>query len=193
MPILATPHYFLTFAHLNNYYNSKYMSTRKRIKQILNSTEVDYDFTIKGWVRSFRNNTFIAVNDGSTNLNLQVVIDFTRYDDAFLKRITTGAAISAAGKIVASQGKGQSVELQADVIEIIGDCDAEKYPLQLKNKPSLDYLREIAHLRFRTNTFGSVFRLRNALAFGIHQFFQERDFVYLHSPFISASDADGEG
>jgi len=193
MPILATPHYFLTFAHLNNYYNSKYMSTRKRIKQILNSTEVDYDFTVKGWVRSFRNNTFIAVNDGSTNLNLQVVIDFTKYDDALLKRITTGAAISATGKIAASQGKGQSVELQADAIEIIGDCDAEKYPLQLKNKPSLDYLREIAHLRFRTNTFGSVFRLRNALAFGIHQFFQERDFVYLHSPIISASDAEGAG
>jgi asparaginyl-tRNA synthetase len=169
------------------------MQPKTRIKHLLQSTEVDYDFTIKGWVRSFRNNTFIAVNDGSTNQNLQVVIDYTALDESLVKRITTGAAIAATGKMVASQGKGQTVELQATSIEIIGDCDAEKYPLQLKNKPSLDYLREIAHLRFRTNTFGSVFRLRNALAYGIHQFFQNRDFVYLHSPIISASDAEGAG
>jgi asparaginyl-tRNA synthetase len=165
----------------------------KNIKQVLNSSEYDYTYTAKGWIRSFRNNTFIAVNDGSTNANLQVVIDFNAMDEALLKRITTGAAIIATGTVKQSLGKGQTVELIADKIEIVGDCDAEAYPLQLKNRPSLDYLREIAHLRFRTNTFGAVFRLRNALAFGIHKFFQERNFIYMHSPIITASDAEGAG
>ncbi|MFM2388218.1 MAG: asparagine--tRNA ligase [Bacteroidota bacterium] len=165
----------------------------KNIKQVLNSSEYDYTYTAKGWIRSFRNNTFIAVNDGSTNANLQVVIDFNTMDEALLKRITTGAAIIATGTVKQSLGKGQTVELIADKVEIVGDCDAEAYPLQLKNRPSLDYLREIAHLRFRTNTFGAVFRLRNALAFGIHKFFQERNFIYMHSPIITASDAEGAG
>jgi asparaginyl-tRNA synthetase len=164
-----------------------------RIKQVLLSDKTDYIYTAKGWIRSFRNNTFIAVNDGSTNNNLQVVIDFNTIDENIIKQINTGAAIVATGIIKASLGKGQTVELIADTIKIVGHCDPEKYPLQLKNKPSLDYLREIAHLRFRTNTFGSVFRLRNALAFGIHKFFQERNFVYIHSPIITASDAEGAG
>ena len=145
-----------------------------------------------GWVRTFRNNQFIALNDGSTNNNLQVVVDFNTFDEATLKRITTSACIAATGKLVQSQGKGQTVELVASSIEILGDSDAEKYPLQPK-KHSLEFLREIAHLRFRTNTFGSVNRLRNALIFGIHKFFQEQNFLNVHTPIISASDAEGAG
>ncbi len=169
------------------------MANTQNILQVLSSTNTGYNYAAKGWVRTFRNNTFIAVNDGSTNHNLQVVIDHSKLAEELVKRITTGAAIIATGTIVASQGKGQTVEMQADTIEIVGDCDAEKFPIQAKNKPSLDYLREVAHLRFRTNTFGSVFRLRNAIAYGIHQFFQEKNFVYLHSPIISSSDAEGAG
>lgn len=149
--------------------------------------------TVKGWVRSFRNNQFIALNDGSTNNNLQVVIDMNSIPEETVKRITTGASIAAHGALVASMGKGQKVELQAKSIEILGDCDPEKYPLQLKNKPSLEYLREIAHLRFRTNTFGAVFRIRHTLAYAIHKFFNDREFVYLHTPIITASDAEGAG
>ena len=164
----------------------------KDFKAILSSTEAGYRTRVRGWVRTFRNNQFIALNDGSTNRNLQVVVNFEQTDDTLLKRITTGACIEAEGEIVPSQGKGQTVELMASSIEILGDSDAEKYPLQPK-KHSLEFLREIAHLRFRTNTFGSVFRLRNALSFGIHRFFQERGFMYMHSPIISASDAEGAG
>ena len=165
---------------------------RQEIAEILKGEQVDYTTTVKGWVRTFRNNQFIALNDGSTNHNLQIVVELNSQDDALLKRITTSACISATGKIVASQGKGQTVELIADTIEILGDSDAEKYPLQPK-KHSLEFLREIAHLRFRTNTFGSVFRLRNALIFGIHKFFQEQNFLNIHSPIISARDAEGAG
>ena len=162
------------------------------IKQMIASGQVNYTATVKGWVRTFRNNQFIALNDGSTNTNLQVVVDFNTLDEAILKRITTSACIEATGQIVASSGKGQTIELIADSVTILGDSDSEKYPLQPK-KHSLEFLREIAHLRFRTNTFGSVFRLRNALSFAIHRFFQEQDFVYMHSPIISASDAEGAG
>ena len=162
------------------------------IKHMIASGKVDYTATVKGWVRTFRNNQFIALNDGSTNSNLQVVVDFNTLEEALLKRITTSACIEATGKIVASSGKGQTIELIAETITILGDSDAEKYPLQPK-KHSLEFLREIAHLRFRTNTFGSVFRLRNALSFAIHRFFQEQDFIYMHSPIISASDAEGAG
>jgi asparaginyl-tRNA synthetase len=163
------------------------------IKQLLQAPASNTNITVNGWVRSFRNNTFIALNDGSTNANLQVVVDFNTLPEAILKGITTGAAISATGILKESLGKGQSVELIAENITIVGTCDPETYPLQLKNRPSLEYLREIAHLRFRTNTFGAVFRLRNALAFGIHQFFQERNFIYMHSPIITSSDAEGAG
>jgi asparaginyl-tRNA synthetase len=162
------------------------------IKHMIASGKVDYTATVKGWVRTFRNNQFIALNDGSTNSNLQVVVDFNTLEEALLKRITTSACIEATGKIVASSGKGQTIELIAETITILGDSDAEKYPLQPK-KHSLEFLREIAHLRFRTNTFGSVFRLRNALSFAIHRFFQEQDFIYMHSPIVSASDAEGAG
>jgi asparaginyl-tRNA synthetase len=143
-------------------------------------------------VRTFRNNQFIALNDGSTNNNLQVVVALNMLDEATLKRITTSSCISATGQIVPSQGKGQTVEMIAESVTILGDSDPEKYPLQPK-KHSLEFLREIAHLRFRTNTFGSVFRLRNALSYGIHKFFQEKDFIYMHAPIISASDAEGAG
>ncbi|HWV68996.1 MAG TPA: asparagine--tRNA ligase [Chitinophaga sp.] len=164
-----------------------------KVKQILSDDKAHYEVTVKGWVRSFRNNQFIALNDGSTNNNLQVVINTENMDAALVKRITTGAAISATGEIIPSLGKGQKVELKAATLEILGDCDPEKYPLQLKNKPSLEYLREIAHLRFRTNTFGAIFRVRHALAFAVHRFFNERGFVYLHTPIITASDAEGAG
>ncbi|MDB5156960.1 MAG: asnS [Mucilaginibacter sp.] len=168
------------------------MSQRIKIKALLESTQTDIDVTVKGWVRTFRNNQFIALNDGSTNNNIQVVVDFENTDPALLKRLTTGAAISVFGLLVASLGKGQTVEVKAKTIEILGDSDPEKYPLQPK-KHSLEFLREIAHLRFRTNTFGAIFRVRNSLAFAIHLFFQEKGFVYLHTPIITASDAEGAG
>ncbi len=168
------------------------MSHRTKIKALLQSEQTNIEVTVKGWVRTFRNNQFIALNDGSTNSNLQVVVDFENTDPALLKRITTGAAISVVGQLVASLGKGQTVEVKATEIEVLGDSDPEKYPLQPK-KHSLEFLREIAHLRFRTNTFGAIFRVRNSLSFAVHQFFQEKGFVYLHTPIITASDAEGAG
>ena len=173
---------------------------RVRVKELLASDETNlptgqagYQTTVMGWVRSFRNSQFIALNDGSTNNNLQVVAALGLLDDATMKRITTGACIKAIGEIIPSQGKGQKIELKATAIEILGDCDGEKYPLQIKNRPSLEYLREIAHLRFRTNTFSAVFRVRHALAYAIHKFFNDKGFVYLHTPIITASDAEGAG
>src|SRR5471030_3017957 len=168
------------------------MSQRTKIKALLTGELVGKEVTVKGWVRAFRQNRFIALNDGSTNNNLQVVVDFENTDPSLLKRLTTGAAISVSGTLVTSLGKGQKVEVKATGIEILGDSDPEKYPLQPK-KHSLEFLREIAHLRFRTNTFGAVFRVRNSLSFAIHQFFQDRGFVYLHTPVITASDAEGAG
>jgi len=146
-----------------------------------------------GWVRSFRNNQFIALNDGPTNNNLQIVAELGAFDDAVLKKITPGASLKVVGQLVASLGKGQAVEVKARTIEILGECNPDTYPLQLKNRPSLEYLREIAHLRFRTNTFGAVFRVRHALAFAIHKFFNAKGFVYLHTPIVTASDAEGAG
>jgi len=165
---------------------------RKRIKEVLDSEILNQNITVMGWVRTFRNNQFIALNDGSTNANLQIVLTLGQFDDALLKRITTGAALKISGEIVPSLGKGQKVELKADTLEVLGDSDAEKFPLQPK-KHSLEFLREIAHLRFRTNTFGSIFRIRHSLAFAIHKFFNDKGFVYLHSPIITASDAEGAG
>lgn len=165
---------------------------RTKLKDILQSEQTDYKVNVKGWVRSFRNNQFIALNDGSCLDNLQVVYSFEN-EPELLKNITSGAALNIHGTVVASQGKGQTVEVKAESIELYGACDPEKYPLQLKNKPSLEYLREIAHLRFRTNTFGAVFRVRHSLAFAVHKFFNERGFVYLHTPIITASDAEGAG
>ncbi len=168
------------------------MAKRTKINAILLNPETQYETTVKGWVRTFRSNRFIALNDGSTNNNLQLVIDFTTMDEALLKRITTGAAIAASGTIVASQGKEQRVEMNVSALEILGDSDPEKYPLQPK-KHSLEFLREIAHLRFRTNTFAAVNRVRNTLAYAIHEYFQQQGFVYLHTPVITASDAEGAG
>ncbi len=167
---------------------------RNKIKDILASdtTISGKEAIVMGWVRTFRSNRFIALNDGSTINNLQIVVDFEHTDDALLKRITTGACLKVTGKIVESKGAGQTWELVADAIEVLGDSDPEKYPLQPK-KHSLDFLREIAHLRMRTQTFGAVFRVRNGLAYAIHKFFQDKGFVYWHSPIITASDAEGAG
>ena len=165
---------------------------RTKIKDILLLEKTDYTVTVKGWVRTFRNNQFIALNDGSCMNNVQVVIGLDT-DEAIVRKITPGASVSVEGTVVASLGKGQKVEIKAHNITILGECDPEKYPLQLKNRPSLEYLREIAHLRFRTNTFGAIFRLRHALAFAVHKFYNDRGFVYLHTPIITASDAEGAG
>ena len=165
---------------------------RTKIKEILGSEKTDYTVTVKGWVRTFRNNQFIALNDGSSMNNVQVVIGLDT-DEAIVKKITPGASVSVDGMVVASLGKGQKVEIKASAITILGECDADKYPLQLKNKPSLEYLREIAHLRFRTNTFGAIFRVRHTLAYAVHKFYNDRGFVYLHTPIITASDAEGAG
>lgn len=165
---------------------------RTKIKDILLSDKLDYEVIVKGWVRSFRNNQFIALNDGSIIDNVQVVIN-ENSDEALLKNIQTGAALSIEGKVIASQGKGQKVEIVATKVEVLGSCDPEQFPLQAKNRPSLEYLREIAHLRFRTNVFGAVFRVRNSIAFAIHKFFNEKGFVYLHTPIVTASDAEGAG
>ncbi|HVZ56320.1 MAG TPA: asparagine--tRNA ligase [Chitinophagaceae bacterium] len=165
---------------------------RSKIRDLLQQEPNGQEVTVMGWVRTFRNNQFIAMNDGSTNQNLQVVAPLGRFDENLLRRITTSASLKVTGRLVASLGKGQKMDLDAQTIEILGDCDAETYPLQPK-KHSLEFLREKAHLRFRTNTFGSVFRLRHALAFAIHQFFHERGFLYMHTPVITASDAEGAG
>lgn len=165
---------------------------RTEVAKVLSGGQPGEEIIVMGWVRTFRNNQFIALNDGSTNTNLQVVAPLEKFEDALLKRLTTGAAIRATGKLVESPGKGQRVELVADSIDILGDSDAEKYPLQPK-RHSLEFLREIAHLRFRTNTFASVFRVRSIVAFAIHKFFVDKGFVYIHSPIITASDAEGAG
>ncbi len=165
---------------------------RTKIKDILQTEQTGQQVNIKGWVRSFRNNQFIAVNDGSCMGNIQVVIELGA-DEALLKSITTGASVSVDGTVIPSLGKGQKVEIKADSVTILGECDPEQFPLQLKNRPSLEYLREIAHLRFRTNTFGAVFRVRHTLAYAVHKFYNDRGFVYLHTPIITASDAEGAG
>jgi asparaginyl-tRNA synthetase len=166
---------------------------RVKIKELLAKEPIDQEVTVMGWVRTFRNNQFIALNDGSTNTNLQVVVELGKFDDELLKRVTTSASLKVTGKVLASLGKGQKLEIKADQIEILGDSDAEKYPLQLKNRPSLEFLREKAHMRFRTNTFGSVFRVRHSLAYAVHKFYNDKGFVYMHTPIITASDAEGAG
>lgn len=165
---------------------------RIKIKELLAQEPVGQQVTVMGWVRTFRNNQFIALNDGSTNNNLQVVLELGKFPDELLKRITTSASLRVLGVVEPSLGKGQKMDLKATSIEVLGDSDAEKYPLQPK-KHSLEFLREKAHLRFRTNTFGAVFRVRHALAFAVHQFFNQKGFIYLHTPIITASDAEGAG
>jgi len=168
------------------------MASRSKIKHLIADGEVGSKVKVYGWIRTFRNNQFIALNDGSCVATLQVVVDYENTDEALLKRLTTGAAISAEGTIVESQGRGQRIELVADQVTVYGDSDPEKYPLQPK-KHSLEFLREIAHLRFRTNTFGAIFRIRHSVAYAIHQFFNDRGFVYLHTPIVTGSDAEGAG
>ena len=168
-----------------------------RIKQLLSEPEkyVGKDIDVKGWVRSRRGNKhvqFMALSDGSSVKTFQVVVDLAKFSDEELKPITTGAAIRAHGIIVASQGKGQSVEMQADEIEIYGTADPETYPLQKKGH-SLEFLREKAHLRPRTNSFGAVLRIRHALAYAVHKFFNDKGFYYFHTPLITASDCEGAG
>jgi asparaginyl-tRNA synthetase len=167
-------------------------NNRIKIKELLHQEPAGQEVTVMGWVRTFRNNQFVALNDGSTNAHLQVVLALGQFPDTVLSRITTSASIKVTGKVVPSLGKGQKIDLQASTVEILGDSDAEKYPLQPK-KHSLEFLREKAHLRFRTNTFAAVFRVRHALSFAVHQFFNQKGFLYLHTPIITASDAEGAG
>lgn len=163
-----------------------------RIKDILNSNDLGKEFIVKGWVKTFRNNQFLALNDGSCLANLQIVIGIDEFNEQLTKKLHTGAAVSVKGTLIESMGKGQRVELKAQSLEVLGESDPDKFPLQPK-KHSLEFLREIAHLRFRTTTFNAIFKVRNALAFAVHQFFNERGFVYIHTPIVTGSDAEGAG
>jgi asparaginyl-tRNA synthetase len=168
---------------------------RIKVKKLLSSPEIGSEVLVKGWVRTKRGNkniVFIALNDGSTINNIQVVAETSLFDENLLKEITTGACLAVKGKLVESQGQGQNVEITADSIELYGKCDAETYPLQKKGH-SMEFLREIAHLRFRTNTFGAVFRIRHAMAFAIHKYYNDKGFFYLHTPIVTGSDAEGAG
>ena len=167
---------------------------RTKIKDLL-SCEPGQEVLAKGWVRTKRGNKqvkFIALNDGSTINNIQIVANTELFDEDLLKRVTTGASLAVKGQLVASVGSGQAVEIQASAIEVLGDCDPMRFPLQKKDT-TLEYLRSVAHMRLRTNTFGAVLRIRNAMAFAIHKFFNEKGFVYLHTPLITESDAEGAG
>ena len=166
---------------------------RTKIKELLTLTPTGQSIDLNGWVRSFRNNQFIDINDGSTIKNIQAVVELNSLDEATVKKITTGACVSIKGELIPSLGKGQAMEVKVKTIEILGECDPENYPLQLKNRPSLEYLREIAHLRSRTNTFGAVMRVRHAMAYAVHKFFNDRGFYYIHTPVITGSDAEGAG
>ena len=163
-----------------------------KVKDLLNSATTLNDVNAKGWVRTFRNNQFIALNDGSTLQNIQCVVDFENTPEEILKRITTGAAISVTGALVESKGAGQKYEIQVTKLEILGDSDPEKFPMQPK-KHSLEFLRENAHLRVRTNAFGAIMRVRSVLSFAVHNYFQEKGFVYVNTPIITGSDAEGAG
>ncbi|MDE6207978.1 MAG: asparagine--tRNA ligase [Muribaculaceae bacterium] len=168
---------------------------RTKISDIFDPALVGSDVSVMGWVRTRRGNKnvqFVALNDGSTIRNLQIVFDLSRFSEEQLKAVTTGSAIHVTGKLVESMGKGQSCEVQANTLEIFGGADPETYPLQKKGH-TLEFLRDKAHLRMRTATFGAIMRVRSALAFAIHKFFQERGFYYLNTPLITASDCEGAG
>ncbi|MBD5248154.1 MAG: asparagine--tRNA ligase [Barnesiella sp.] len=168
---------------------------RTKIVDLFKPDMLGKEVSVKGWVRTRRGNKhvqFVALNDGSTIRNIQIVFDLAKFDEEQLKAVSTGSAIHVTGMLVESMGKGQSCEIQANLLEIYGGADPDKYPLQKKGH-TLEFLREIAHLRPRTNTFGAVLRIRSALAFAIHKFFQERGFYYLHTPLITASDCEGAG
>ncbi len=163
-----------------------------KVKDLLNSTTTLQEVNAKGWVRTFRNNQFIALNDGSTINNIQCVVDFENTPEETLKRITTGAAVSVIGTLVESKGAGQKYEIQVNKLEILGDSDAEKFPMQPK-KHSLEFLRENAHLRVRTNAFGAIMRVRSVLSYAVHKYFQDKGFVYVNTPIITGADAEGAG
>ena len=171
------------------------LKERTKVKELLLNGQVGSEVVAKGWVRTRRGNksvAFIALNDGSTINNIQVVVDVPNFDEESLKDINTGACLGVKGKLVESPGSGQRVEIQAESIELYGPADATTYPLQKKGH-SMEFLREIAHLRPRTNTFGAVLRIRHAMAYGIHKYFNDKGFFYLHTPIITASDAEGAG
>jgi len=168
---------------------------RLRIKEILEQPAIGTEINVKGWVRAFRSNRFIQLSDGSTINTLQAVVDFEQFEESVLKKITTAAALSLTGILIESQGSGQKVELQVATIEVLGEAapdDIQRTVMQPK-KHSLEFLREQAHLRFRTNTFGAVFRIRHAVAYAIHKFFNDKGFYYIHTPIITGSDAEGAG
>lgn len=168
------------------------MQKSSSIKQLLTNGQIGIDVRVKGWVKTFRNNQFIALSDGSCQSSIQAVLDMDQFEEETLKRINPGSALEVAGQLVESMGKGQRVEVKVTELIIHGDSNPEKYPLQPK-KHSLEFLREIAHLRFRTNTFGAIFRIRHALSFALHKYFNDNEFFYLHSPIITGSDAEGAG
>jgi len=168
---------------------------RTKIAELLSQPKIGNEYLVKGWVRAFRSNRFIQLNDGSAINTLQCVVDFEQFDEAILKKITTASAVGLTGVLIESQGAGQTVELQVTEIEIIGEAnpdDVQKTVMQPK-KHSLEFLREQAHLRFRTNTFGAVFRIRHAVSYAIHKFFNDQGFYYIHTPIITGSDAEGAG
>ena len=165
---------------------------RRNVAEILKSDTFLQEVQVKGWVRTFRSNRFVALNDGSTINNIQCVIDFENTSEETLKRITTGAAISVKGTLIESQGKGQTVEIKVSELEILGDSNPDEYPIQPK-KHSFEFLRENAHLRVRTNTFSAVMRMRSKLSFAVHQYFQENGFNYVNTPIVTGSDAEGAG
>ena len=165
---------------------------RERIVNLRDEAQVGREVLVQGWVRTFRNDQFIALNDGSCLGNLQLVIDREATEDAVKKRITTGTAIAAKGIIEASQGRGQVTELKVTELDILGDADPESFPIQMK-RHTMEFLREKAHLRFRTSTFGAVFRVRHALNYAVHKFFTEQGFFQMHTPIITGSDAEGAG
>jgi asparaginyl-tRNA synthetase len=165
---------------------------RYYVAELIKSENILKEITVKGWVRTFRSNRFIALNDGSTIKNIQCVIDFEKTSEKLLKRISTGAAVKITGTLTESQGKGQALEIQVSEIEILGDSNPDEYPIQPK-KHSLEFLRENAHLRIRTNTFGAIMRVRSALSFAVHKYFTENGFYNFHAPIITGSDAEGAG
>ena len=168
------------------------MSKRTEIAQILKEPQLNETVTVMGWVRAFRANRFIALNDGSSMNPLQIVVDFEQFEEELLKKINFHACIKVRGQLVESQGKGQIVELLAEEIEILGSANPEEYPLQPKRQ-TMEFLRQKAHFRMRTNTFSAVFRIRHAVAFAIHKYFNDRGYYYLHSPIVTGSDAEGAG
>jgi len=162
------------------------------VKDLFLNTPISKNIKVQGWVKTFRANRFISLNDGSTFKSIQCVVDFENTDNEILNNINTGASVEISGILVESLGKGQKIEIKVTEIKILGKCDPEDYPIQPK-KHSLEFLRENAHLRIRTNTFSSIFRIRSSISYAIHKYFKESGFVYVNTPIITGSDAEGAG